>query len=292
MPSPIIDACNLPNGLTLELLRAGGAGKTPILCIPGLTRNVRDFANVIETFAATDREVIAMSLRGRSGSARAEMTSYTPTIYRDDALALLDTLGIDEAIFLGTSLGGITTMLAAEKAIDRIKAAIINDIGPELAPDGIMRIVKSMNAHGDGSRPRAGLQAPVSFDQAVEAIRGVNEVAFPGQDHAFWDAFARRTYRETASGQWVLDFDPQIGVALTQAPPTPDLWPGFKALAERPTLVIRGAISDLLTAEIVAEMRAAHPGFDYAEVANIGHAPMLDEPDAVAAIKSFLDKLA
>ncbi len=288
---PTYDACTLANGLTLELLRAGGTGKTPILCIPGLTRNVRDFSDVVDAFSSPDREVIAVSLRGRSGSDRAEMTSYTPPTYRDDVLALLDALGIDQAIFLGTSLGGITTMLTAEKAVERIKAAIINDVGPELAPEGIMRIIDYMNARTEVPGASADAQARVSFDQAIAAIRGINDVAFPGQDAAFWEVFARRTYREEEPGQWALDFDPQISVALTQAPPTPDLWPGFKALAACPTLVIRGAISDLLSPTIVEQMREARPGFEYCEVANVGHAPTLAEPEAVAAIAAFLDAL-
>ena len=259
-----------------------------IICLPGLTRNAKDFDSIGDVLAA-DHDILALSLRGRGQSSNADYTTYHPEQYRDDTLRVLDHLGLDQAIFLGTSLGGITTMLLAEKAPHRLKAAIVNDIGPRLAPEGLARI----GAYMAQREPQEG---PMTFKTAMATIRAINEIAFPlhADDDAFWRAAAERTFRRVSDEEdaWIFDFDPGISKALAEIGAAPDLWPGFKALAERPTLVIRGAISDLLTAEIVAEMRAAHPDFDYAEVANIGHAPMLDEPDAVAAIKSFLDKLA
>lgn len=274
----------LPCGLRIEARRWPGGDRTPALCIPGLTRNLRDFEAVMPAIAATGRDAAAISLRGRGGSDRdPDLRNYHPLTYRDDVLAVLDALGWRRAVFVGTSLGGIVTMLLAAAAPERVAAAAINDIGPELAPEGIARIVGYV---GGGERPDAA-----DLDAAAAQIRAVNEVAFPGRDAAFWRAFARRTYRETPAGRWVLDYDQNIGRALAEAPPAPDLWPGFAALAEKPTLLIRGALSDLLTPDIVVKMRAAHPSFEYCEVAGVGHAPMLDEPDAAAVLSAFLERI-
>ena len=275
----------LPGGLRIEVRRwPGGGDGAPVLCIPGLTRNARDFEDVAPAVAAGGRDGAAVSLRGRGGSGYDPvLPNYHPLTYRDDILTVLDALGWRRAAFIGTSLGGIVTMLAAAVAPDRVSAAVINDIGPELAPEGIARIVGYV---GGGSRPDAA-----DIDEAAAQIRAVNAIAFPGRDDAFWRAFARRTYRQGANGRWVLDYDQNIGRAMTEAPPAPDLWPAFAALADKPTLVVRGALSDLLTPAIVEKMRAAHPAFDYCEAAGVGHAPMLDEPDAAAALGAFLERI-
>ena len=260
----------------------GGAG-APAICLHGLTRNERDFEELAPRIAATGRDVIALTMRGRGGSDYdPRYLNYHPLTYRDDVLIALDSLGIEEAIFVGTSLGGIVTMLVNESAPARVKATIINDVGPELAVEGITRIA--------GYAGKTRVTVP-DLETAAAEIRAVNGVAFPDADDAFWRAFARRTFRETPEGPWKLDYDPNIGKALTEVGPAPDLWGPWQSLKNKPTLLIRGEISDLLSPEIVAKMRKAHPGFDYAEVPHVGHAPMLTEPAAWNAIAVFLERL-
>lgn len=275
------------DNLRLDLRKVAGGARAPVLCIPGLTRNAADFDDFAPAVAATGRDVYSISLRGRGRSDYdPAYVNYVPGTYVRDALAALDQIGVDHAVFVGTSLGGIVTMLTAMSAPDRIAAAIINDVGPELAPEGIMRIAGYV-----GARAANGAAGAASLDDAVAQIRAINEVAFPGKDLSFWEKFARRTFDQQADGGWKLAYDPNIGRAMLEAGPAPDLWAPFGALASIETLIVRGAISDLLTPPIIAKMREARPGFDYCEVANVGHAPTLTESDALQAIVSFLEKI-
>lgn len=256
--------------------------KLPVICIPGLTRNERDFDELAAKIAERGHPVFALSLRGRGHSSYdPDFANYHPLTYRDDVLAVMDELEISQAIFVGTSLGGIVTMLMAETFPERIAGAIINDVGPELAAEGIARISGYV---GGDSGPASDI------DQAAKRIRAINEVAFPGQTDKFWQAFAKRTHRLTSQG-WVLDYDANIAEAFKVVGPAPDLWPGWNALAAIPTLLVHGALSDLLTDPIIAKMRSAHPKLKYVRVENTGHAPFMTEPDAWAAIMPFLERL-
>ncbi|MEL6372076.1 MAG: alpha/beta hydrolase [Pseudomonadota bacterium] len=260
---------------------------TPVICIPGLTRNARDFSNIGETIAASGRDVFAVSLRGRGASDRdPDYLRYHPDQYVVDIQAVLARLGIPAAVFLGTSLGGIVTMRLAETAPAKIHAAIINDVGPDLAPEGLTRIGAM------AARAETGAVEGVPFKAAVEDTRATNELAFPGRPSTYWEAFAKRLYRQVGEDQWELDYDRQIARALAELGPAPDLWPGWQALGAIPTLLIRGELSDLLTSEIVDRMRAMSPAVHYTEVSNTGHAPMLDEPDAQEAMLSFLSTIS
>jgi pimeloyl-ACP methyl ester carboxylesterase len=267
------------DGLTLHgRLRRGGKG-TPALCIPGLTRNERDFSDIAAAIAANGRDVLALSLRGRGGSDRdGAYLNYQPPTYVGDVQAVLDQLAWEKAAFIGASLGGIVTMLTNLAAPERVAAAIVNDVGPELAPEGLARIAGYVGA----VRPDAK-----SLDEAAEQIKAINEAAFPGRDADFWRLFARRTFREEG-GRFVLDYDQNIGRALVEAGPAGDLWPAFLSLKGKPTLIVRGAISDLLTPPILERMRSAVPGLVSVEVAGVGHAPTLSEPEAERAILKFL----
>ena len=278
------DCLRIPLGadLTMEVVMYAGDQKTPALCIPGLTRNAADFEELAPRIAATGRDVAAVSLRGRGRSdADTDPSNYFPTTYRDDVAAVMDALGWRKAIFAGTSLGGIVTMLLAERDPSRIAAAIINDVGPELAPEGLARIGGYV---GNSDRPVR------TIEEAADCVAAINAVAFPDATQADWIEFARRTFRETGDG-WVLAYDPKIAEALLANGPAPDLWPGWRSLKNTPTLLVHGALSDLLTAPIVEKMREAHPVFDYVRVPRIGHAPMMTEPAAWAAIETFLEKI-
>lgn len=259
-----------------------GGGKPPALLIPGLTRNAADFEALAPKIAAGGRDAIAVSLRGRGRSDRdPDYLNYRPEIYAADLLAALDQLKIEKAVFIGTSLGGIVTMLAHEAAPHRIAGAVLNDIGPALAPEGLQRIAAYV---GEPPSPPAK-----SLEEAAARMKAINAAAFPDASDEDWLAFARRTHRPRGDGGWDLDYDPNIGRALVETGPAPDLWPAFESLKSKPTLVIRGAISDLLTPEIISDMRKAHPNFQYAEVPRIGHAPMMTEPAAWRALNKFLD---
>jgi pimeloyl-ACP methyl ester carboxylesterase len=178
-------------------------------------------------------------------------------------------------------MGGLITMALAATNPLAVAAAVLNDVGPELSPVGLGRIMGYV-----------GRQEPVrTWAEAADFAAGINGVAFPGAPPEHWDAFARRIFRETDGGL-ELDYDPDITAPFRAAPtgPAPDLWPVFGALANgRPTLLIRGGISDLVDEDIAGRMRAAAPGMDYAEVPDVGHAPMLSEPAAQAALAAFLD---
>jgi pimeloyl-ACP methyl ester carboxylesterase len=279
-PEPQDSRIALPSGLKMQVRRYAGGDRTPAICIPGLTRNARDFEDFAPWLAGTGRDVLVVSLRGRGASDYdPNYLNYHPIAYRDDILAALDQLKLDRAIFVGTSLGGIVTMLTNEAAPSRVAAAIINDVGPELAPEGIARIA----GYAGNKRPDAA-----SLEEATDQIRLINEVAFPGRASAFWRSFALRTYRETPGGRWVLDYDQAIGKALMEVGPAPDLWPAFASLRDKPTLIVRGALSDLLTPPIIEKMRAANPALSLCEVANTGHAPTLSEPEVHAATTRLL----
>ncbi len=262
------------------------SGKTPALCLPGLTRNDKDFEDFAPEIAATGRDVYALSFRGRGPSDYdPDYLNYHPLTYRQDVLETLDALEIESAVFVGTSLGGIVTMLTAMTAPSRIAAAIINDVGTELAPEGIARIAGYVGAAAAAPTPAGAL------DDAAARIRAINEVAFPGRDDEFWRTFARRTFRQNADGSWHLDYDTRVGKALMEVGPSPDLAPAFASLQPVKTLLVRGALSDLLSIEIVDKMRTINPSFEYAEVSNVGHAPTLTEPDALGPIKTFLQSV-
>jgi pimeloyl-ACP methyl ester carboxylesterase len=211
--------------------------------------------------------------------------TYQPAVYAKDVLALMEQAGIDRAVFLGTSMGGLITMALAAIRSRAIAAAIINDVGPEVAKEGLARIAAYAGQPVD---------TPTWADAAAYARRN-NAVALPHYSDADWDAFARRTFREGPDGAPILDYDPDIAVpirAMGAKGLVPNLWPMFGRLAKgRPTLLIRGATSDLLSPEIAAKMRRRAPTMAFAEIPGVGHAPMLDEPEARAAIFEFLSEV-
>lgn len=263
------------------------AGKLPVVCLHGLTRNARDFEAVAPRIAARGRRVIVMDVRGRGRSERdPRPLNYHVGTYATDVLSGLEALGESRAVFIGTSMGGLITMVLAGIRGGAIAAAVLNDVGPQLDPDAVARIGAYV-----------GASPPVeTWADAVAYVRGTNGLAFPDRadDDAFWDGFARRLFHADDSGRPTLDYDPDIAAPFRQAPtgPAPDLWPMFAALTTgRPTLLIRGGISDLIPADAAAKMREVAPDMAYAEVPNVGHAPMLDEPEAWMALGAFLERV-
>lgn len=254
----------------------------PVLCLHGLTRNLKDFEDLAPKLGALGRKVISATQRGRGGSDHdPQHERYNPAVYTQDMIGLLDHLGIDKAVFVGTSMGGLMTMIAATMAPQRIAKAVLNDIGPELGPAGIARI-RTYAGKTDGRF--------ANWEAAADAIRAINGVAFPKETgNAFWMDFARKTCRED-NGVVVLDYDPAIAKSVAEGGDVDvDLWPLFDALKTIPTLVVRGGISDLLMMSTVEEMQRRKPDLAFVNIPDVGHAPFLTEPEAWAAIKAFLD---
>ena len=261
----------------------GDTPQTPVICIPGLTRNAADFSELAPRIAATGRETVVLSLRGRGPSDYdPAYTNYRPTVYAEDVLHALDQLGWPKAICVGTSLGGIITMLIAENQTDRIAGTVINDIGPDIAPEGLAHIAQYT---ANASEPHE------SLDAAARATQSVHGGAFPDANFEDWLRWAERTFRQIENGKWCLDYDPNIVRAFSEIGPAPDLWPGWRALSKTPTLLVHGLLSNLLSIEIVESMRAARPDFDYVQAPRIGHAPFMTEDSVWPSIAAFLEKI-
>ncbi len=273
----------VPDGLRLHYRDyPGSAERLPLLCLHGLTRNARDFAEFAERYSPRFR-VLVLEFRGRGESGYDPVPArYNPLTYAGDVLELLDQLGIPQAIFVGTSLGGLVTMTVAALAPQRIAAAILNDVGPELDQAGLDRILSYL---GRGSRFS-------SWEEAATAIAANQRPAFPHYAPEDWVAMARRNCREQ-DGKILFDYDMAIAEPFRAADPTPkvDMWPLFDTLARKPLLVVRGEHSDLLSSAAAEKMRRAAPGAKFVEVRGVGHAPELNEPEAVSAIDEFLRTL-
>ena len=262
---------------------ADGPVQLPVIAIHGLTRNSADFDAIAPLIARSGRRVLALDVRGRGQSDRAtDPMTYQPPVYAKDVLGLLEAAGIERAVFLGTSMGGLITMAITALKSRVVAAAILNDIGPQVSPEGLARIAAYSGQPVDTP----------TWAAAAAYARLHNAIALPHYTDADWDAFARRVFRDGTEGSPVLDYDPDIAVPIRAAGAkalVPNLWPYFRRLArKRPTLLIRGGTSDLLSADIAARMRKAAPEMRYAEIPDIGHAPMLDEPESKAAIFEFL----
>jgi len=262
---------------------ADGPARLPVVAIHGLTRNSADFDAIAPLIARGGRRVLALDVRGRGRSDRAsDPMTYQPPVYARDVLNLLEAAGIDRAVFLGTSMGGLITMAVAAMKTRVVAAAILNDIGPQVSPDGLARIAAYSGQPVDTP----------TWAAAAAYVKSINAIALPHYSDADWDAFARRVFRDGTEGSPVLDYDPDIAVPIRAAGAkalVPNLWPFFRRLArKRPTLLIRGGTSDLLSSDIAARMQKAAPDMRYAEISGVGHAPMLDEPEAKAAIFEFL----
>ena len=254
--------------------------RLPVVCLPGLTRNSRDF-RALAQHLTPDWWVVCPDLRGRGLSAHdPNHHNYVPATYVKDVIALLDELDIERAIFIGTSLGGIVSMAIVATNATRVAAVVLNDIGPEIDPAGLERI-----------RTYVGKQTPVTnWNEAMAQARETHGATAPDLDHARWLDYARNVYREDADGIPQLDMDPKIGDASREAAPTPaDPWALWQPMADVPTLVLRGETSDILSTATLQRMQEEKPDLMTATIPNRGHAPLLDEPASRRAIDQFLE---
>ncbi|WP_245798787.1 alpha/beta fold hydrolase [Sphingopyxis flava] len=264
--------------------RPGEAGDAPpILCMPGLARNARDFEALAPHLAKT-RRTIVVEFRGRGESAYAkDPMTYVPPIYVEDVSLLLDELQIGRFATIGTSLGGLVSILMAASMPGRLVGAVLNDVGPELEAKGLERIRDYIGA--GGSQP--------TWVHAARALAQLNSTVYPDYGLHDWLRLTKRTHRLTPEGRIVTDYDKQIAAPLRlPAPEQPvDLWPAYRAFGDIPVLVLRGALSDILARRAAAKMARMLPRARVVEVPGVGHAPTMDEPAAVAAVDAWLADL-
>jgi pimeloyl-ACP methyl ester carboxylesterase len=261
----------------------GPAGAVPVVCLPGLTRNSRDF-EALAQWLAESRRVVCPDFRGRGRSGRADPASYRPDQELTDTLQILDELGIGRVAIVGTSRGGIVALAMAARALGRIAGVCFNDIGPRIDRQGLIRISRYLGAE---SRFQDWQEAVANLKRTTPGFECLTE--------AQWHVFARRVYAE-AGGAPRADYDPGLAanfpsVETIGAGKIPETWGLFDLLAGVPCLVLRGEHSDLLSAATVAEMKQRHPGLIATTVAGRGHVPFLDEPESLAGIMEWLGQI-
>ncbi|MEO1789083.1 MAG: alpha/beta hydrolase [Pseudomonadota bacterium] len=267
-----------PDGTTLYFTEDGTGA--PILCLAGLTRDGRDFDYVAPHLSRY--RVIRLDYRGRGKSGWAPFETYTIPTEAQDVLALLDHLGLDKVAILGTSRGGLIAMVLAAMAKDRLAGVCLNDIGPEIAAEGLADIDTYLG------------RAPAQKTYAeIAPMRAKRLPGFENVPPERWEAEVRKHFVETPDGL-ALTYDPKLrdAVQMTSAQPMPDLWPVFDALAGVPLALIRGANSNLLTLDTAQEMQRRRPDMIWRDVPDRGHVPFLDEPEALAVIHDWLGAMA
>lgn len=276
-----------PDGLRLHYrdYAGGGEGRPPLLCLPGLTRNARDFEPLAERLAG-DWRLICPDMRGRAESAYAkDPMTYVPLTYLQDIGRLLADLAVTRFVAIGTSLGGIIAMLVAATHREWLAGALLNDVGPTLETAGLARI-----------RTYVGVgQSHPSWVHAARALEESNRDIYPAYDLQQWIAMAKRLYRLNSAGRVVLDYDMRVAEPLRLTggeEAAPDMWPVMAAFRGIPTQILRGERSDLLSDATARRMIAEiGEGAELTVVPDVGHAPALDEPESVAAIDRLLSRV-
>ncbi|NYT34309.1 alpha/beta hydrolase [Rhizobium sp. WYCCWR 11128] len=261
------------------------AGRLPVICLPGLTRNTRDFhplALLLSRDTTMPRRVIALDSRGRGNSAWDEnKANYNLAIEAGDVLAACEALGIERAIFVGTSRGGLILHLIAATRPDLLEAVILNDIGPVLEAEGLARIRDYLNSG----------RKPADWNEAGDILKENHGASFTALAEEDWREMALALYRDIG-GRPVADFDPAIAEALKSidfSQPLPDLWGQFEGLSRLPLMLIRGENTSLLSLESAGEMARRHSGMILHTAEGQGHAPLLHLGNIPTTIRVFLD---
>jgi pimeloyl-ACP methyl ester carboxylesterase len=251
----------------------------PVLCLPGLTRNSRDF-EVLAAQLSRRHKVLAADLRGRGRSAwDTNSTHYELSTYVRDAWTLLDSMGIDRCVVIGTSLGGLMAMTMGAMEPQRVAGVVLNDIGPEVEQAGLRRIAGYVGQ----------LRAVRDWTEAIAQTKSIYGLALPGLTEKQWEHYARCGYRENDGGVPVPDYDPSIAEVFRRSTaPGPDLWPLFRQLAGVPMLAIRGGLSDILSLGTLNRMIREKANLSHVTLPHRGHAPLLDEPECLMKIGEFL----
>jgi pimeloyl-ACP methyl ester carboxylesterase len=272
------------DGLRLHVRDYGAhpSRSLPVVCLPGLARTTADFENLATALSSEgQRRVFAVDYRGRGKSDYdPNPQNYNLQVELADVLAVLTALGIGRAVFVGTSRGGILTMLLAVARPTAIAGCVLNDIGPVIELEGLMRIKGYV-----GKLPQ-----PASFREAADTLRRSFGSHFPKWDDADWLAFTHRTFKEEGAGI-VPDYDPALATVLADVSserPLPPLWREFDALARVPVMVVRGTNSDILSTATVHAMRERRRSLEVVEVADEGHAPRLSDASTSNRIAAFV----
>ncbi|NKK98892.1 alpha/beta fold hydrolase [Rhizobium leguminosarum bv. viciae] len=265
--------------------QAATTGRLPVICLPGLTRNTRDFhplALLLSRDTTAPRRVIALDSRGRGNSAWDEnKANYNLAIEAGDVLAACTAFGIERAIFVGTSRGGLILHLIAATRPDLLEAVILNDIGPVLEAEGLARIRDYLNSG----------RKPADWNEAADILKENHGASFAALAEEDWREMALALYRDIG-GRPVADFDPAIAEALKSidfSQPLPDLWGQFESLSRLPLMLIRGENTSLLSQETAGEMARRHSRLILHAAERQGHAPLLHLGNIPMTIRAFLD---
>jgi pimeloyl-ACP methyl ester carboxylesterase len=274
-----------PDGLRLHVREYGSpTNEIPVVCLPGLTRTTSDFSALAPALAYKDpkRQVIAIDSRGRGQSQYdPDPHNYNLAVELADVIAICTQLQICPAVFVGSSRGGILTMLLAAARPAMIAGVVLHDIGPLIEAEGVARIKSYIGK----------VQQPKNLEDGAEILRALFAAQFPKLTTADWLGMAQRTWK-VESGKLIPTYDPALAETLADFDmehPLPPLWNEFDALAGVPILVIRGANSDILSAATVRAMRARHPDLESIEVPDQGHVPLLDDPDLINLVAAFVN---
>ncbi len=285
MSAPASHVVAAPDGLKLFVREYGRASAAlPVVCLAGLARSGADFEQLAVALASDrrgPRRVLVPDMRGRGRSDYdPNPANYNLAVELGDVLTVLATLGVERAVFVGTSRGGILSMVLAATKPDVIAGCVLNDIGPEIDMAGLMRIKGYV-----GKLPRS-----MTFADAARGLKRLFGGQFTRLTDDDWMAYARRTFKEDG-GRLVPDYDVKLSTildAVTPDQPLPALWNEFDALAAKPLMVVRGSNSDILSEATLAAMQARQPSLIAFEVKDQGHAPLLAEPDVIGAIAEFV----
>ena len=276
---------NSDDGLTLYARDyQNKKAKNTIICIPGLTRNSADFSLLSEELSKTYR-VIAVDLRGRGLSQYdSNALNYHPLTYANDMITLFNSLKLNSVILIGTSLGGLVSIILTSMKKDMVDGVVLNDIGPEANITGLNRIKDYISQRHEID----------TWSQAIKKTQETLQYEYPEFTEQEWSVLTRNLYRSNSEGKPVLNYDSNITVPIEESNNNaipPDLWDVFNTLVEIPLLVIRGGVSDILSIECVDKMKELHPGMFFTEVKGCGHAPLLTEPEAMDSIMTLLSSL-
>ena len=280
MTAPAETRFRTRDGITLSALNwSGPDGRTPVLCLPGLTRSARDFA-ILAQRQAPRRRVLALDYVGHGASERAqEVARYRVEESLRDVLDAMAALHCHRAVVVGTSFGGLIGMVMAVLRPTALAGLVMNDIGPHIEPVGTGHVRNFVGA--DPALP--------SLDATVEHLQRVLPPL--RMDEAGWRRFAASAFAEGEDGRWHPRWDTRIAQAIEAGGDMPDLWPAFGALAHLPVMLVRGEVSELLSAETSGRMRREHPGLAFVEVAGVGHSPTLEEEEVAGPLDAFLDAI-
>jgi pimeloyl-ACP methyl ester carboxylesterase len=282
---PVDLTISAPDGLRLHVRRYGARSDAslPLLCLPGLARTAEDFAELahgLTTDTADPRCVLAIDYRGRGNSEYdRDPGNYSLPVEVVDVLAVMTALELSPAIVVGTSRGGLLAMLLAALRPGAVAGVVLNDIGPVIEPQGLMRIKSYVGK----------LPTPRTFEEGAQILQRFGGGQFPKLEAADWLRQARRTWKEH-NRRLTPAYDVKLAKTLEAIDferPLPPLWGEFEALARVPLMVVRGANSDILSGDTVKAMRTRHPDIDVVEVADQGHAPLLAEAPVIGRIAAF-----